>query len=39
MELFPKDSILELNTKELRNSLSFLTITHTTLFAKRFGSY
>jgi hypothetical protein len=39
MELFPKDSVLELNTKKLGNSPSFLTITHTTLSAKRFRSY
>jgi hypothetical protein len=38
MELFPKDSVLELNNKNLRNSSSFLTITHTTLSAKRFRS-
>jgi hypothetical protein len=39
MELFLKDSVPELNTKRLSNSPSFLTIMHTTLFAKRFGSY
>jgi hypothetical protein len=39
MELFPKDSVLELNTKNLRNSPLFLTITHTTLSTKRFRSY
>jgi hypothetical protein len=39
MELFPKDYILELITKKFRNTVSFLTITHTTLFAKRFRSY
>jgi hypothetical protein len=39
MELFPKDSVLELNTTTLGHSLRFLTITHTTLFAKRFRSY
>jgi hypothetical protein len=31
MELFPKDFVLELNTKNMSNSPSFLTITHTTL--------
>jgi hypothetical protein len=39
MELFPKDYILELITKKFRNTVSFLTITHMTLFAKRFRSY
>jgi hypothetical protein len=39
MELFPKDSILDLNTKNMGNSPSFLTITHTTLSAKWFKSY
>jgi hypothetical protein len=38
MELFSKDSVLQLPTK-LVNSSSFLTITHTTLFAKQFRSY
>jgi hypothetical protein len=38
-ELFPKDSILELNTTKLGNSPRFLTVTHTTPFAKRFRSY
>jgi hypothetical protein len=38
-ELFPMDSVLELNTKNLGNSPSFLTITHMTLFAKWFGSF
>jgi hypothetical protein len=38
-ELFPKDSVLELNTKNLDNSPSFLTITHTTLATNRFKSY
>jgi hypothetical protein len=37
--LFPKDSVLELNTKNMGISLSFLTITHTTLSAKQFRSY
>jgi hypothetical protein len=39
IELFPKDFVLELITKNLRNSPSFLTITHTTLSTKGFGSY
>jgi hypothetical protein len=39
MELLPKDFVLELNTKNLGNSTSFLTINHTTLSAKRFISY
>jgi hypothetical protein len=38
-ELFPKDSIPELNTTKLGNSPIFLTITHTTPFAKQFRSY
>jgi hypothetical protein len=37
--MFPKDSVLELNTKNLGNSPRFLTLTHTTLSAKRFRSY
>jgi hypothetical protein len=39
MELFPNDSIPELNTKNLGNSPSFLTITYVTLSARRFRSY
>jgi hypothetical protein len=39
MELFPKDSVLELTTTKLGNSLSFLTITYMTPFSKRFRSY
>jgi hypothetical protein len=39
MELFPKDFVLELNTKNLGNSPSFLTIIHMTLSTKRFRSY
>jgi hypothetical protein len=39
MELFPKEFVLELNTKNLGNSTSFLTITNLTLSAKRFISY
>jgi hypothetical protein len=37
--MFPKDFILELNTKNLGNSPSFLTITRMTLSAKQFRSY
>jgi hypothetical protein len=39
MELFPKEFVLELSTKHLGNSTSFLTITHTTLSSKRFRKY
>ncbi len=39
MELFQKDFVAELNTKNLGNSPIFLTITHTTPSAKRFRSY
>jgi hypothetical protein len=39
MELFPKDFVPELNTKNLGNSPSFLTISHMTLSAKRFRCY
>jgi hypothetical protein len=39
MQLFPKEFVLELNTKNLGNSTSFLTITHTTFSAKRFRKY
>jgi hypothetical protein len=39
MELFPKEFVLELNTKHLGNSTIFLTITHMTLSAKRFRKY
>jgi hypothetical protein len=39
MELFPMESILELNHKNLGNSSSFVTITHTILSAKRFRCY
>jgi hypothetical protein len=39
MELFLKDFVPELNTKHLGNSTNFLTISHTTLSAKRFISY
>jgi hypothetical protein len=37
-ELFQTDSVLELNTKNLGNSPSFLTITHKTLSTKWFRS-
>jgi hypothetical protein len=36
MELFPKEFVLELNSKNLNNSTSFLAITHMTLSAKQF---
>jgi hypothetical protein len=39
MELFPTDYVPELNTKNLGNSSSVLTITHMIISAKRFGSY
>jgi hypothetical protein len=39
MRLFPKEFVLELNTKNLGNSTSFLTITHMTLSAKWFRKY
>jgi hypothetical protein len=39
MELIPEEFVLELNTKNLGNSASFLTITHMTLSAKRFRKY
>jgi hypothetical protein len=39
MELFPKGFVLELNTKNLGNSTSFLTNTHTTMSAKHFRKY
>jgi hypothetical protein len=38
-ELFLKYYVSELNIKNLCNSFSFLTITHTILSAKRFRSY
>jgi hypothetical protein len=37
--LFSYDSVPELNTKNMGNSPSFLSITHMTLTAKRFRSY
>jgi hypothetical protein len=39
MERFPNEFVPELNTKNMENSTSFLTITHMTLFAKRFRIY
>jgi hypothetical protein len=39
MELFPKEFVLELNTKNLGNSTSFLTIIHMTLSAMQFRKY
>jgi hypothetical protein len=39
MELFLKEFVPEFNTKNLGNSTSFLTITHTTLSAKQFRKY
>jgi hypothetical protein len=37
--MLPKDFVLELNTKNLGNSTSFLTITHMTMSARWFISY
>jgi hypothetical protein len=39
IELFGYNSVPELNTKNMDNSHSFLSITHTILSAKRFRSY
>jgi hypothetical protein len=39
MELFPKEFVPELNTKNLGNSTSFLTITHMILSTKWFKKY
>jgi hypothetical protein len=39
MELFPKKFVPELNTKNLGNSTSFLTISYATLSAKWFRKY
>jgi hypothetical protein len=39
MELFQNEFVLELNTKNLGNSTSILTITQMTLSAKRFRRY
>jgi hypothetical protein len=38
-DLFPGEFILELNTKNMGNSLSFPTNAHTTMSTKRFRSY
>ncbi len=37
--LFGYISVLELNTKNMGNTPSFLSVTHTILSAKRFRSY
>jgi hypothetical protein len=37
--LFSYNSVWELNTKNMDNSLSFLSVTHTILSAKRFRCY
>jgi hypothetical protein len=39
MEQLGPDSVLELNTKNLGNSLTFPSITQTTLFPQWFNSY
>jgi hypothetical protein len=39
MDLFPREFVPELNTKNLENSLRFLIITHMTLSAEQFRSY
>jgi hypothetical protein len=39
MELFSKDYVLRLTTKNMGNSPSFPTITYTSMSAKRFRSY
>jgi hypothetical protein len=39
MELFGYNSVWELNTKNMRNSPRFLSVTHTFLSTKRFRSY
>jgi hypothetical protein len=39
MDLFPREFVLELNTKTLGNTLCFLTITHMTLSTKLVRSY
>jgi hypothetical protein len=38
-DLFPRELVMELNTKNLATSHSFLTITHMTLSARWFRSY
>jgi hypothetical protein len=39
MGLFSYNNIPELNTKNMENSPSFLSVTHTILSSKRFRSY
>jgi hypothetical protein len=39
MDLFPREFVMELSTKNMGNSPSLLTNTHMTLSAKRFRSY
>jgi hypothetical protein len=39
MELFSYNSVRELNTKNMGNSPSFLSVTHMILSTKRFRSY
>jgi hypothetical protein len=39
MGLFQSDFVPEMNTKNLRNSPNFLTVTHTTRSAKWFRCY
>jgi hypothetical protein len=39
MELFRKDFVPELNTKNLNSSPNFLTMTHMTLSTSKFRSY
>jgi hypothetical protein len=39
MGLFDYNSVLKMNTKNMGNSPSFLSVTHTILSAKRFRSY
>jgi hypothetical protein len=39
MGLFSYNTVPELNTKNMENSPSFLSITHTVLSSKRFRSY
>jgi hypothetical protein len=39
MEQFRPDSVLELNTKRLGNSLSFLSVTQMSMSDKRFRCY
>jgi hypothetical protein len=37
--MFPREFVLELSTKNMGNSPSFLTITHTILSTKRYRCY